>query len=269
MIDYKRKKLLFGNPWPDLSWEGSEKPIIIVDGKIFSLKNLEQRTVTGENLYGCNAKNIDLICTRVNTSLAHFYEMRVEDLSPLKNLQHLRHLAIRWNTKAKSIEPIGTMSGLNTLILEDTPKVASLDPLAALSELEHLEYSGGIWNSNRSNSLNALAALKKLKYLGLLNLKLSDNSLKPIAECKSIVELNICNKFKTEEFAFLAANMPNVECDKFQAYVKLSSPIGENDVMVVGSRKPFLNSVKDKDRLLKYETNFAKLVKKHKIVNRH
>ena len=36
----------------------------------------------------------------------------------------------------------------------------------------------------------------------------------------------------------------DTKCDKFKAYLYLPSPVGEKDVMVVGKRKPFLNSKK-------------------------
>ena len=259
-----------GNPWPDVNWGEGDKPAIIVDGALYSLKDLTNQPVNGDLVYvvGSNGKNIELICSRINPVLIHFYEMRVEDLSVIRGFTRLTHLAIRWNTKVKDLSPISSLSNLNTLIIEDTPKVSSIAPLAELKRLKYLDYSGGIWNKNSTETLEPISELQQLEYLALNNIKVGDGSLKPIAKCSSIKKLDICNRFKTEEFAYLAANMDEVECDMFQAYVKLGRDIGEHDVMVVGSRKPFLNSVKDAEKLKKYETNFSKLVNSYSLNKR-
>ncbi|MGE7768860.1 leucine-rich repeat domain-containing protein, partial [Peribacillus sp. NPDC096540] len=58
--------------------------------------------------------------------------------------------------------------------------------------------------------------------------------------------------------------IPNTKCDKFKPYVHLSSPIEEEDVMVVGKRKPFLNSKVNLQRLQKYEEQFKAFQRKYK-----
>jgi len=263
-------KYLMGNPWPYVKWAEMNKPAIIVDGELYSLNDLEKRSVEGDLAYvvGSNDKNIELICSRLSPVLIHFYEMRVSDLAALNSLKRLTHLAIRWNTKVKDLSPISTHKNLNTLIIEDTPKISSIAPLSKLDNLKYLDYSGGIWNKNTADSLEPISELQYLEFLVLNNIKVEDGSLKPIAECKKLKKLDICNKFKTEEFAFLAARMPSVECDMFKAYVELNQKLGEHDVMVVGSRKPFLNSTKDKAKLEKYKLSFSRLVDEHSLNKR-
>lgn len=257
-------KFLGGNPWPDVNWGEADRPAIIVDGALYSLGELEERSIEGDLVYvvGSNEKNIGLICSRVNPILIQFYEMRVNDLSVIQKFTRLTHLSIRWNTKVTDLDPLTRHKNLEALIIEDTPKISSIAPLSKLKSLRHLEYSGGIWNKNSAETLSPISELRQLVYLALNNIRVGDGSLRPIAKCRNIKQLHICNRFKTEEFAYLAANMQGVECDMFQAYIKLEHSIGGDDVMVVGSRKPFLNSEKDKDRLKRYEANFSKLVKK-------
>ena len=257
-------KFLGGNPWPDVKWGEADKPAVIVDGALYSLGDLEERSIEGDLVYvvGSNEKNIGLICSRINPILIQFYEMRVSDLSATHSFTRLTDLSIRWNTKVTDLGPLTRHKKLDTLIIEDTPKVTSIAPLSKLKSLKHLEYSGGIWNKNSAETLAPISELRQLEHLVLNNIRVGDGNLRPLAKCRNIKELHICNRFKTEEFAYLAANMQDVECDMFQAYIKLGHSIGENDVMVVGSRKPFLNSVKDIEKLKKYEANFAKLVKK-------
>jgi Leucine-rich repeat (LRR) protein len=256
---------LKGNPWSDINWDEAEKPTIIVDGALLSLKALENKIIEGSYAYvvGANEKNIELICSRLNPILIRFYEMRVADLVVINGLKRLKHLAVKWNTKVMDITPVSELNNLHTLIIEDTPKIESIAPISKLRDLRYFEYSGGIWNKNSVESLQPIAQLQCLRSLTLHNVRVGDNSLKPIAECNNLEELKISNSFNTEEFAYLAANMPNTKCDMFQSYVKLDHSIGESDVMVVGSRKPFLNSQKDKAKLQKYEQNFAGLVEEY------
>ena len=90
---------------------------------------------------------------------------------------------------------------------------------------------------------------------------MEDESLEPIAELKELQELSISNQFPTKEYAKLSVALPNTKCDKFEAYVHLPSSIGDKDIMVVGKRKPFLNSNSkvDMKRLEKYQEQFKLL----------
>jgi hypothetical protein len=72
----------------------------------------------------------------------------------------------------------------------------------------------------------------------------------------------VSNQFPTEDYAYLAVELPNVICEMFQPYIKLNQKINDLDIMVTGKRKPFLNSKADTDRILKYEKAFEKLKKK-------
>ncbi len=252
---------LAGNPWPEIKWGESDRPAILVDGQLYSFKGISANRVSGKCAYvvGTNHKNIEAICSFLNVESLQLYDMRVKDLAPLTRISDLKHLAIRWNTKASSIDPIGEINAIETLILDDTPKIASLEPLRQLKNLTHLEVSGGIWNKNNVKSLRPLSSLAKLHSLTLLNLKIADDSLRPLAKCRSLRELHISNQFPTEEYAFLAVNMPSTKCDKFTPYIRLTSPLDGKDIMVVGRRKPFLNSQSDIKKLEKYGDRFNQL----------
>lgn len=62
----------------------------------------------------------------------------------------------------------------------------------------------------------------------------------------------------------LSVTLPKTKCDCFKPYIFLSSPIEDKDVMVVGKRKPFLNSKVDVKKLQKYEEQFKAYQQKHK-----
>ena len=53
-------KYLKHNPWPDVNWNSSNKPIIIVDGVLYSLEDVTSDRIRGDFVYvvGANEKNI-------------------------------------------------------------------------------------------------------------------------------------------------------------------------------------------------------------------
>lgn len=95
--------------------------------------------------------------------------------------------------------------------------------------------------------------------MGLSTIKLKDESLEPISHIKGLLDLKLSNQFPTEEFARLSVTLPQTKCDYFQPYVKLDDPIDGKDIMVIGKRKPFLNSSTDIKKLQKYEEKFREL----------
>ena len=99
--------------------------------------------------------------------------------------------------------------------------------------------------------------------MALSNIKLKDESLEPIASLRNLEELHLSNQFPTEEFAKLSVKIPQTKCDYFQSFVHLENPIDGKDIMVIGKRKPILNSIKDSEKLRKYEKQFQTLQMKY------
>ena len=246
--------------WPAVEWGTRDKPVAIVDGRLYPNAALGSR-VEGLAAYvvGINEKSFPRLCERLRVETLHLYEMRVGDLGPLLQLPDLRGLAIRWNTKLSDVAPLGRLGPLRTLVLEDTPKVRDLSPLSALTGLSSLGFSGGIWNKNTAISLEPIAALPALRELALLNLKVESGGLRPIARCKSLERLELSNQFPTADYAYLSVHLPTTQCEMFNAAVSLQKPIDGKDVMVVGSRKPFLSSRRDKEVLARYTRDFSRL----------
>ena len=72
-------------------------------------------------------------------------------------------------------------------------------------------------------------------------------------------EMRVSDLGPLADYAYLAARLPQVECDMFAPFVPLGQAIGGSDVMVVGKRKPFLNASRDADRLARYVRDFERL----------
>lgn len=247
------------NPWPDTNWTAKDKPILIVDGTLYRIKSLSQK-VSGTAAYvvGAGAREIEKLVSLLDVTYLHFYELRVVDLSPLAAIKKMRHLKINWNTKLTELKAIGQLRSLETLALVHVPKVKDLSPLAALSKLAALEYSGGIWSRNHAMSLEPLGSLPKLEELILTSLRVEEGGLRPLAQCRSLKELELSNTFDTEDYAYLSVALPKVECKYFAPWVRVNLSDGTNvrDTMVIGKRKPFLNSKIDAAKIAAYEEEF-------------
>lgn len=248
-------------------WENAKKPVLVLDGQVTDWP--QGKMLSGHTAYvvGANEKTFDALCTALSVKIAVFYEMRVPDLSGLQNISELEHLAIIWNSKMTGLEPLSHLNHLKNLALVNTPKVHDLQPISRLQDLRGFEFSGSptLSSKNIAKSLEPLAALPHLTEMQLTGLKIENGGLRPVARCQALKTLSVSNTFDTEDYAFLAAKMPNTTCRHFSATVRVQGDaIGAGiDTMVVGRRKPFLNSQEDAERIRKYEAAFAKLKEKH------
>lgn len=248
-------------------WENAKKPVLVLDGQVTEWQ--QGKTYSGHAAFivGANEETFDALCMALSVKIAVFYEMRVSDFSCLQNISGLEHLAIIWNSKAVDLGPLSYLNHLKTLALVDTPKAHDLQPISRLQELRAFEFSGSptLSSKNTAKSLEPLAALPNLCEMQLTGLKIERDGLRPVARCIALRMLSVSNTFDTEDYAFLAAKMPNTTCSHFSATVRVQgSAIGAGiDTMVVGRRKPFLNSQEDAERIRRYEAAFAKLKEKH------
>lgn len=248
-------------------WENAKKPVLVLDGHVTEWQQGKTHSGHAAYIVGANEKTFDALCMELSVKIAVFYEMRVPDLSGLQNISGLEHLAIIWNSKMTDLEPLSHLNNLKTLALVDTPKAHDLQPISRLQELRGFAFSGSptLSSKNIAKSLEPLAALPHLKEMQLTGLKIENDGLRPVARCQVLKTLSVSNTFDTEDYAFLAAKMPNTTCSHFSATVRVQgSAIGAGiDTMVVGRRKPFLNSQEDAERIRRYEAAFAKLKDKH------
>ncbi|UPO90161.1 leucine-rich repeat domain-containing protein [Niallia sp. Man26] len=217
-------------------------------------------------IYSVNQKEFDLIINSINPKTLYIYEMRVEDLSSIERLKDLEQLYLCWNPKANKLWDMSKNPNLKHLSIEDFKRLNHIDQLESCYLLQELNLAGGIWTTLNIDTLEPIKQLQNLKVLGLSNLKVKDNSLEPISHLKGLMELNLSNQFSTEEFAMLSVKLPKTKCEYFHPYVKLKDvPTDEKDIMVIGKRKPFLNSTKDIKKLQKYEKQFKEFQKKYLI----
>jgi len=249
---------LHHNPSPATQWGPADKPVLIVDGVPYGLRQLSEK-VSGLSAYVVGARERDLprLATFLDAEYLHFYELPANDLAALALIARLRHLKIHWNTKLETLDHIGSLGKLETLVLIDTPKIKDLSPLTRLAKLAALEFSGGIWNKNHAESLEPIAMIPGLEELVLTNLRVGEGGLRPLANCKALRRLGLSNQFETADYAFLSVTLRQVECDYFSPWVRVELPNG-NDTMIIGKRK-FLNSKLDVEKIAAFEQQFRLL----------
>ncbi|MED4227126.1 leucine-rich repeat domain-containing protein [Neobacillus cucumis] len=218
-------------------------------------------------IYTVNQKEFDLIINSINPKTLYIYEMRVEDLSTLERLKDVAKVYLCWNPKAIKLWDMSKNPNLKYLSIEDFKRLNQIDPIGLCYSLDELNLAGGLWTTLNIDTLEPIKQLQNLKILGLSNLKLKDETLEPISHLKGLLELSLSNQFPTEDFAMLSVKLPQTKCEYFHPYVKLEDdPIDGKDIMVIGKRKPFLNSTKDIEKLQKYEKQFKVFQKKYQII---
>jgi hypothetical protein len=242
---------------PELRGDG---PVLIADGVAMPFEDLHREIRADRvRVIGLRPAHMDRLATLVRTRALALYGMQVDDLSPLRRIEGLEWLLITWNTKVTSLQPLRGMPGLTRLSISDTPKVRDLEPIASLTNLVALNYSGGIWNKNTAATLEPITRLRNLEELVLTNLKVLDGGLRPLADLPRLRALELSNQFETEDYAYLSVALPNTTCRHFAPYVRLNTKGISADTMIVGRRKPFLDSTKDAARIAKYVAAFERL----------
>lgn len=243
-------------------YDPADIPLAIVDGVVYPIKKLVSR-VEGNIAYvvGVNQEQFQKLCHFVQVRTLYFCYMRVSDLVPLLSQSHLTNLAIEGNTKLTDLSALGGLTSLQTLLLMDTPKAHDISAISRLTNLVALQIAGGLWTYNTIQCLSPLSNLVNLAELKLLYVKVESDGLRPLAHCRSLKYLEITNQFTTEEFAYLAAHLPDTKCSRFAPWIYLNLTIDGKHIEITGKRKPHLNPKTDQTIIEKYSNEFSRLVR--------
>ena len=218
-------------------------------------------------IFGINQNQAENIFSNIDPEILIMNEIRTNDLKFLNKLKKIKELSLTWSTKITDIKPLAKLTNIKILQIQDFSSLHDISPLKNLINIKILDLSGGMWNKFKIKNLKPLTNLVNLKYLCLTNIGISDDSLNPLSKLTALKELYISNQFPTEEYAYLSVHLKNTKCTHFKPFIKFSSSIEEHDIMIVGKRKPFLNSKKDKEKIEKYINKFEKLQKEYKTSN--
>ncbi|GKX29464.1 internalin [Vallitalea longa] len=192
----------------------------------------------------------------------------VTDFSCLEQLTDVEYIMFYWNQRVTHLWDLSKNTCLKGLAFDDFTRMHTLEEIHLAPMLEELNFGNILWSTYILLSLKPLTKCKKLRSLTFSAKKIEDNDITPLVNIENLEELEFpTNLFPTEQVALLTAKLKNVSSTVFAPYIELDSPIEHNDknldVLVIGKRKPYLDSKKDKKRLEKYEENFWKLVSEY------
>ena len=231
-----------------------------------SAKNIHKlKDLRIDNLWliGANEKELKKILAHVDLKYLNLYQVLAKDLSILEMLNSVETIILEWNTKSDRLWDLNKNSKLRTLEITDFSKINSIDQLSQAKQIRHLKLSGGHGKAILLKSIEPLKHLSNLETLSLYNLKIEDDTLKPIGELVNLKKLNLSNQFDTKEYAWLSVKLPKTEGKMLQAVSTCNITDIDNklkyDTMVTGRRKPFLLSTKDQAKIDKYIKDFEKL----------
>lgn len=231
---------------------------LAISGKTKNIELLGKLKIRDLWIFAVNQKQFDKIMTYVNPEVLYVYEMRVENLSKLQEMSNLRALYLCWNTKNTNLWDLRYNKNLSYLLIEDFSKLEDLTPIKDGKNLEGLFLGGAIMKTLNVKTLEPIGDLVRLNELTLMNIKVNDRSLEPLMNLKRLKKLNLSNQFPMEEYAKLSVVLQNTECEFFKPYVRTDS-IGGKDIMMIGRKRPFLNSKTDFEKIRKYEQEFKKI----------
>jgi hypothetical protein len=198
----------------------------------------------------------------------HFWKCpRISDLSPLQDLPQLTHVAYYWNQRTTRLWDLSATPNLRGLHFENFARLNVLDDLAAGSSLEELGFGNAVWVTSIYETLDPLAGLGRLGHLNFSAKRILDGRIQPLASLTKLESLSFpTNLFTTEQCAWLRARLPDSATGHvLEPLMKLDKPLGGKDSLVIGKRKPWLNSATDRGRIAGYEAAFWQLVEEFRV----
>lgn len=191
---------------------------------------------------------------------------RIADLSPLADLPDLQLVAFYWNQRATRLWNMSRNPRLTGLCFEDFTRLHDLRDLQTCASLEELEFGDAVWSTSFFESLEPLATLRRLRSLKFNAQRIDDERVEPLGELQRLEVLGFPpRQFTTRQVAWLRARLPaSLESASLSPLVQLERPLElggkTRDVLLVGKRKPFLNSVTDAPRIKKHVDGFVQMV---------
>jgi hypothetical protein len=242
-------------------------------GRKFSMSDLEvidrQPAATALRVSGVDQSTFEAIVDRYGQQFKglHFWKCpRIEDFGPLETLPGLTHVSIYWNQRASKLWDLSQTPKLRGLEFEDFTRLVGLDDLRKAVALDELSFGDKVWVKEVVPSLEALRGVPSLRSLSFAVRKIEDGRIQPLAAL-SHLEMLECptNLFTTEQLAWLRSRLPDNAKGRVLAPVQqLRTPLPgqgpSRDVLVMGKRKPFLNSQVDAARVQRYVDDYWKLV---------
>jgi hypothetical protein len=264
----------------ELRWAGDAQPSWFLDlvqpqigGGTFDtaqLSEIEARpAATAVRISGLDQAAFERLVSRHGkqfTAIEFWKCPRIEDLTPLEDLSGLHMVSFYWNQRATRLWNLSCTPHLTALRVEDFIHFHQLDDLIGGHSLKELVLGDAVWSKTTFETLEPLGTLTGLLSLSLLPKRIDDGRIQPLGSLTNLESLRLpFNLFTTEQIAWLRARLPEtVESEALNALLTLTTPLEDDgkprDVLLIGKRKPFLNSELDAARIRKHVSRFDQLV---------
>ena len=245
-----------------------------IGGGKATLRDLEsiesQPDATALSVSGLDQKMFETLVSRYGSrfdAISFWKCPRIADLTPLEDLPQLRLVVFFWNQLTTRLWDFRRTPNLAGLYFEDFRRLRGLGDLEAATSLEALRFGDAIWTRSVFESLAPLEPLVSLRRLFFSVRRIEDARIQPLASLRQLEQLWFpTNLFTTPQLAWLRARLPeSVVSNVLGPLIRLGEhAVGEGDerrdVLVVGKRKPFLNSDADGPRIRGYVVEFERLV---------
>lgn len=215
-------------------------------------------------------------------NLRHLWmnQVNYEQFKQICSLDQLEKLGIYLSPNIIDLSPIANMRNLQILSIESSFNDVSLEPLRLLTKLRVLSISTSMSKAMNGGtgyfeSFAPLGDLCYLEYLELFAVKPRELGLEPLTRLKSLKELEINNLYSLEDYAHLAADLPNTKGLFQTPYYKTKldtrkcKMCGGIDYYVLfgNKRRAFVCVRCEKDKLDKHLLLFEQLKQKFKMTS--
>jgi hypothetical protein len=231
---------------------------------------------TALRVSGLDQKTFELLVTRYGSQFDAIYfwkSGRIADLTPLETLPQLRLVAFYVNQRTTRLWDLRRTARLEGLQFENFTRLHALDDLETGRTLQELNFGDALWNTPVFDSLSPLATLGSLRRLSFNARRISDCRIQPLASLPQLDWLAFPpNLFTTPQVAWLRARLPESVQSNVMGPLFRLGPVRnviddtvtelDKNVLVVGKRKPALNSRRDDARIQRYVEEFETLVQR-------
>lgn len=139
---------------------------------------------------------------------------RATDIEFLRDLINLEEIILEYVSGFSDLTPLSSLTKLKSLHFENLRRVTNFDGLIGLSSLRYLHIDGTVDRNQPIENFEFLKGLTNLEVfsLGFVINKTEFPAFLPILHLKHLKKIKIGRaSFKTNDYAFLSAAIPNVE----------------------------------------------------------
>ncbi|WP_099224785.1 hypothetical protein [Listeria costaricensis] len=197
--------------------------------------------------------------------LIFFKNKKIEDLSLLSTLSHLKYVKIFLNHKTEKLWDMCGNKELIGISLSDFTRLHSLEGIQTAPNLQFLRFGDAVWPKSTLVDIEPLRHTN-IEHFCFDGKKIDHTDLSIYTEMLLLNRLDFPhNLYSTEEIAQIIAACPRLQGNSLRPYIKVKTVLSDGkDVLICGKRKPRLSSEKDKAKIKKYEQEFERLLAVYK-----